>query len=214
MGTLAARRLDAQRARYGRVAPRASGRARHRKSDAGRPRLRRLDRRRDGDDGAQRRCQARSRRAHGPQATRGRYSRSGHRQLYRLRPCRLPRSEQVRGDLRCRAFDGSARGLGHRPRDVLPHRLEALHVQPDLAASAGKRKSAGADRLGRQGQDRSRLDGEALRGGAAERQARGHRELRALRRPGAAGAARRARLVLHRCAEPLLARPTGEFACT
>ena len=41
------------------------------------------------------------------------------------------------------------------PRDVLPHRLEALHVQPDPAASAGEREGAGSHRLGRQGQDRA-----------------------------------------------------------
>ena len=57
------------------------------------------------------------------------------------------------------------------------------------------------------------VDGEALPGGAAERQARGHRGLRTLRGSGAAGEARQARCALHRRLNAVL-RPTGEFACT
>ena len=41
-------------------------------------------------------------------------------------------------DLR-RCVDRPARRLGSVPRDELPHRLEAVHVQPDPAASAGRR---------------------------------------------------------------------------
>ena len=39
--------------------------------------------------------------------------------------------------------------MGHRPRDVLPRRVEAIHVQPDAAASAGRRAIAGAGGVGR-----------------------------------------------------------------
>jgi hypothetical protein len=81
------------------------------------------------------------------------------------------------------------------------------------AASAEKREGAGPHRLGRQRQDRSRLDGEALPGGAAERQARGHRGLRSLRGSGAAGEARQARHAVHRRLSAVL-HPTGDFACT
>ena len=38
---------------------------------------------------------------------------------------------------------------GTSPRDGVPHRVEAIHVQPDAAASAGRRESAGAGGLGR-----------------------------------------------------------------
>ncbi len=44
---------------------------------------------------------------------------------------------------------------GTSPRNVFPHRLETLHVQPDLAASAGRRAHARADHLGRRRPDRS-----------------------------------------------------------
>ena len=57
--------------------------------------------------------------------------------------------------LRRRALDRPARDVGHLPRDELPHRLEALHVQPDAAASAGRRARAGAGRVGRRGQGRA-----------------------------------------------------------
>ena len=60
----------------------------------------------------------------------------------------------VRPDL-WRCLDRPAGRLGSVPRDELPHRLEALHVQPDLAASAGRGARAGARRLGRRRQDRA-----------------------------------------------------------
>ena len=60
----------------------------------------------------------------------------------------------VRPDLR-RGLDRPAGRLGSVPRDVLPHRLEALHVQPDPAASAGRGARPGAGRLGRRRQDRA-----------------------------------------------------------
>ena len=54
----------------------------------------------------------------------------------------------VRPHLR-RRVDRPARRLGSVPRDELPHRLEALHVQPEPAASVGRgaarrRSSSGA----------------------------------------------------------------------
>ena len=58
------------------------------------------------------------------------------------------------------------------------------------------------------------LDGEALPGGAAERQARGHQGLRALRRPGAAGAARQARYPLHRPLSTPSCAPRESLPCT
>ena len=61
-----------------------------------------------------------------------------HHRLHRLCPRRLPRPEGVRRGLRRGAVDRPARDVGHLPRDELPHRLEALHVQPDAAASAGR----------------------------------------------------------------------------
>ena len=39
--------------------------------------------------------------------------------------------------------------VGPLPRDVLPDRLEAVHVQPDIAASVGRGARPGARRLGR-----------------------------------------------------------------
>ena len=62
--------------------------------------------------------------------------------LHRLRPRRLPRPEGVRPRLWRRAARRPARDVGHLPRDELPHRLEALHVQPDPAAPAGRRARA------------------------------------------------------------------------
>ena len=51
---------------------------------------------------------------------------------------RLPRPGGVRAGLR-RGLHRPAGDLGYLPGDELPHRLEALHVQPDAAASAGRR---------------------------------------------------------------------------
>ena len=48
-----------------------------------------------------------------------------------------------------RCVDGSARAVGHLPRDGVPHCVEAVHVQPDAAASAGRREGAGAGGVGR-----------------------------------------------------------------
>ena len=99
----------------------------------------------------------------------------------------------VRPDLR-RCVDRPAGRLGHLPRDVLPHRLEALHVQPDPAASAGRGARAGAGRLGRRRQDRAAERRRALCGtAAATRGSRSCARCRALRRHGAARGARPAR---------------------
>ena len=54
-----------------------------------------------------------------------------------------------------RGLDRPARRLGSVPRDVLPHRLEAVHVFADPAASAGRRARPGAGRMGRRRQDRA-----------------------------------------------------------
>ena len=74
----------------------------------------------------------------GAEAARGRHPRPGDRQLHRLCPRRLPRPGGLRPRLRRRDHRSAGR-LGHLPRDELPHRLEAVHVQPDLAASVGRR---------------------------------------------------------------------------
>ena len=58
-----------------------------------------------------------------------------------------------RGLWRC--HHRSAGSVGYRPRNEFPHRLEALHVPPDAAASAGRSSHAGADHLGRRRPDRS-----------------------------------------------------------
>ena len=87
----------------------------------------------------------------------------------------------------------SARSLGHRPRDVLPHGVEALHVQPDAAASAGLGESAFADRVGRARQGRAGVDREPMEDGAAQCQARDHQGCGACRRHGEARRARQAR---------------------
>ena len=55
------------------------------------------------------------------------------------------------GGLRRGAEHRPARRMGPLPGDEFPPRLEALHVQPDLAASAGRRARAGAGGLGRRG---------------------------------------------------------------
>ena len=69
--------------------------------------------------------------------------------------------------LRRRAADRPARAVGPQPRDDVPHRLEAVHVQPDAAAPAGRRAGAGAGRVGRRRPDRAARVRRALRGGAA-----------------------------------------------
>ena len=51
--------------------------------------------------------------------------------------------------VRRRALERSARGVGYLPGDELPHRLEAVHVQPDAAPSAGCRARAGVAGVGR-----------------------------------------------------------------
>ena len=131
---------------------------------AGRPRLRRLDRRRDGQPWRPptfRRLVLVG--AMGIKPPQGDILDQAHRQLHRLRPRRLPRPEGVRPRLRRRAVGRPARAVGHLPRDELPHRLEALHVQPDAAASAGRRARAGARRVGRRRQDRAAERRQALR---------------------------------------------------
>ena len=70
--------------------------------------------------------------------------------------------------LRRRAADRPARAVGHQPRDDLPHRVEALHVQPDAAAPAGRRAGAGAGGVGRRRPDRAARARRALREGAAQ----------------------------------------------
>ena len=121
----------------------------------GRARLRRLDRGRDGQHGAGRSLAAGAGRRDGHQAAAGRHPRPRRHRLHRLRPRRLPRPEGVRPGLRRRALDRPARDVGHLPRDELPHRLEALHVQPDPAAPAGRGARAGAGRVGRRRQGRA-----------------------------------------------------------
>jgi pimeloyl-ACP methyl ester carboxylesterase len=73
----------------------------------------------------------------------------GDRRLHRLCPCRLPRSESLRPRLRRRAVERAAGRMGHLPRDELPHRMEAIHVQPDPSGSAGRRARAGVAGVGR-----------------------------------------------------------------
>ena len=95
---------------------------------------------------------------------RGRDPRPGAGQLHRLCPGRLPRPGRLRRGLRRRAEHRPAGEMGHLPRDELPHRLEALHVQPDPAAPAGRRARARAGGLGRRGPRRAAERRRALRG--------------------------------------------------
>ena len=127
-----------------------------------RARLWRLDRRRDGDDGAARLPPLGSGRRDGGEAARRRHFRPGDRQLYRLRPRRLPRPGGVRAGL-WRCLDRPAGRLGSVPRDELPDRLEAVHVHPEPAAFVGRGAGAGAGRLGRRRQDRAAQRRRALR---------------------------------------------------
>ena len=121
-------------------------------------------------------------------------STSGDHRLYRLCPRRLPRPEGVRPRLWRRALDRPARDVGHLPRDELPHRLEALHVQPDPAASAGRRARAGAGGVGRRRQGRAAERRRALRRRRCPtRKLEIVKALRPLRRHGAARGARQAR---------------------
>ena len=92
----------------------------------------------------------------------------------------------------------SARDVGHLPRDELPHRLEALHVQPDPAAPAGRRARAVAGRVGRRRQNRAAQRRQDLCKGAAQRQAGDRQGERPLRRHGAARGARQTGHRLHR----------------
>ena len=148
LGQVGAAAMAAQRARHRRDAQLAAGRSRPERRVAGGARLRRLDRRRDGEPGADRVPQAGAGRRDGHQAARGLYRRPGDRVLSRLSAGRLPRSGGVHARL-WRCIDGSARAVGHLPRDGVPHRVEAVHVQPDAAASAGRREDAGAGGVGR-----------------------------------------------------------------
>ena len=91
----------------------------------------------------------------------------------------------------------SARKVGHLPRDVFPHRVETLHVQPDLAASAGRRAHAGAGDLGRRRPDRADQRRPRLYQGAAQRHDDHHRRLRPLRRDGKTRRGRQTRHRLH-----------------
>ncbi len=133
--------MAAQRARRRRHVSGPDRRSRDRAAGAGRPRVRRVDRGRDGDDGPGRRAPAGAGGRDGAEAARGRHLRSGDRQLYRLRPRRVSRSGGVRPDLR-RCDDRPAGRLGYLPRDVLSDCLEAVHVQPDPAAPVGRGEGA------------------------------------------------------------------------
>ena len=88
----------------------------------------------------------------------------------------------------------TAREVGHLPRDELPHRLEALHVQPDACRICWAACSAPA--LVVWGDDDKVVPvsaGERLCEAAAQRAAGDRRECRPLRRDGEAGRARQAR---------------------
>src|SRR5262249_30970938 len=176
------------RARRRRHLSMAARRARDRAAVARRAGFWRLDRRGDGDDGADGAAPPGPRRGDGPEAAGGRHIRSVDRQLHRLRPRRVSRSGGVSPYLR-RGHDRSAGRMGHLPRDVLPHRLEAVHVQPDPGAFAGRGEGAGAGRLGRRRQDRAAQCRRTLCRGLAGCPLRDRARCRALRRDGATGAA-------------------------
>ncbi len=159
--------MAAQRARRRGHLSMAAVRSRHRAAGLGRARLWRVDRRRDGDDGARRAAPAGAGRRDGLEAARGRHLRPGDRQLPRLCPRRVSRPGGVRPHLR-RGVDRPAGRVGHLPRDVLPDRLEALHVQPDPAASPGRGAGAGAGGVGRRRQDRAEERRRALCRGLAQ----------------------------------------------
>ena len=88
--------MAAPPARHRRALSMAAGRSRGRARQPRRARLWRLDRGRDGGAGAARLPPARAGRRDGRQAARGRHLRPGDRQLYRLRPRRLPQPGRVR----------------------------------------------------------------------------------------------------------------------
>ena len=106
-----------------------------------RARLRWLDRRGDGD--AWRRAAFRRLvlvGAMGIKPDRGRDPRPGARVSYiEYVRAGLRGPERVRAHLRRRAADEPARAVGPQPRDDVPHRVEAVHVQPVAAAPAGRR---------------------------------------------------------------------------
>ena len=80
-------------------------------------------------------------RPHGHQAARRRHLRPGDRFLSGLSAGRLPQPRRVPPGLRPGRHRPTGT-VGHLPRDVLPHRVETLHVQPDVAASARRRAHA------------------------------------------------------------------------
>ena len=82
-----------------------------------------------------------------------------------------------------------ARGVGHLPRDGVPHRLEAVHVQPDAAASAGRRAAPALVVWGDDDRHVPKQRRRGLREGAAQCAAGNRRRLRALCRYGEAGRA-------------------------
>src|SRR2546427_249927 len=183
---LVAARLDAQRARRRRRLPVAARRARPRaRPHAGRPRLRRLDRGRDGHHGAAHAQAPRPRGRDGDQARARRDRRPGAALLHRLRAPRLRRPARVRPALRRRAEHEPARAVGSEPRDDVPDRVEAVHVQPDAAAPARRRGHARADRVGPRRPPRAARVRRALPEDAAARAAGDRRRRRPFRRHGA-----------------------------
>src|SRR5205807_786535 len=102
-----------------------------------RARLRGMDRRQAGDHGAAWTASRRPRGRHGHQARPERHPRRGPRQLHRLRARRLREAGGLRPGLRRRAAHPAPRAVGPQPGDDLPDRVEAVHVQPDAAPSAG-----------------------------------------------------------------------------
>ena len=102
--------LDAPPARHRRALSMAARRSRGRARQPCRARLWRLDRGRDGGAGAARLPPARAGRRDGRQAARGRHLRPGDRQLYRLRPRRLPQPGR-----RSRRFTARSRPTSSSP---------------------------------------------------------------------------------------------------
>ena len=183
--------------RRGRVSV-AAGRPRSPRGLAPGPRLRGLDRGGDGVDVTAGLPAPRSRRGHGDQAAAGRDLRPGDRELHRLRPRWLRGPGGVRAPLRGRTRDPPAGAVGPEPRDDVPHRVEAVHVQPEPAPSPGRRADPEPGGMGKRRPGRPAGLRRAVRARPRAGAARRGRGRRPLRRDGAARRPRRAHHQVHR----------------